>query len=413
MTNDPPSPFARTGSHLIAIGLGALAMYFLDPDRGRRRRALVADQVRHAGYVLADATSVTTRDVAHRARGWRSAIARPLRTREISDQVIEGRVRTELGRFVSHPHAVKTTVANGHLVVEGPILAREATQLLVRLASVRGVASIENRLALHEDTAHISALQGGETRRGRRFELLQDSWSPTARLATGVTGSALLANALAHRGPLSAVLGLLGMGLVIRATTNHRFAELLGASGAIEIQKSIHIDAPIERVYEFWTDYRSFPRFMSHVRDVQRIDNERSHWTVGGPLGMPIEWVVRVTSAEVNHHIAWETEPGSKVRHRGMVRFEPHPRGGTSVHIRLAYLPPAGELGHVVARLLGADPKHEMDDDLMRMKAFIETGHVPRDAAQRSTRARLRSVDTTGSDATLGSEDVHSASRTP
>jgi hypothetical protein len=33
-----------------------------------------------------------------------------------------------------------------------------------------------------------------------------------------------------------------------------------------------------------------------------------------------------------------------------------------------------------VASLFGADPKSEMDDDLMRMKSFIETGHQPRDA---------------------------------
>ena len=36
--------------------------------------------------------------------------------------------------------------------------------------------------------------------------------------------------------------------------------------------------------------------------------------------------------------------------------------------------------------MFGADPKKEMDEDLMRMKSFIETGQTPHDAASRSAR---------------------------
>jgi uncharacterized membrane protein len=48
----------------------------------------------------------------------------------------------------------------------------------------------------------------------------------------------------------------------------------------------------------------------------------------------------------------------------------------------MSYNPPGGAVGHAIARLLGRDPKQEMDDDLMRMKAFIETQRPPRDAAR-------------------------------
>jgi uncharacterized membrane protein len=47
----------------------------------------------------------------------------------------------------------------------------------------------------------------------------------------------------------------------------------------------------------------------------------------------------------------------------------------------MSYTPPAGAVGHAVARLFGADPKSELNDDLMRMKVFLETGRRPRDAA--------------------------------
>lgn len=50
----------------------------------------------------------------------------------------------------------------------------------------------------------------------------------------------------------------------------------------------------------------------------------------------------------------------------------------------MSYNPPAGVLGHAVAELFGVDPKHEMDDDLLRMKSLIETGVHPHDAARHS-----------------------------
>ena len=52
------------------------------------------------------------------------------------------------------------------------------------------------------------------------------------------------------------------------------------------------------------------------------------------------------------------------------------------VTVRLRYFPPAGAFGHAVAALFGADPKSEMDADLLRMKAMIETGRPPHDAAR-------------------------------
>jgi hypothetical protein len=51
----PPLPRTRLrglGSVAAAIALGALAMYYLDPHQGRRRRALLRDKAAHARRVL-------------------------------------------------------------------------------------------------------------------------------------------------------------------------------------------------------------------------------------------------------------------------------------------------------------------------------------------------------------------------
>jgi hypothetical protein len=55
-------------------------------------------------------------------------------------------------------------------------------------------------------------------------------------------------------------------------------------------------------------------------------------------------------------------------------------------------------MGHALARFFGADPKTEMDADLLRMKTMIETGHAPRDAATPSPESRIsiRERESTG-----------------
>jgi uncharacterized membrane protein len=82
--------------------------------------------------------------------------------------------------------------------------------------------------------------------------------------------------------------------------------------------------------------------------------------------------------------LAWRTEAGSAIQHAGRVQFIGNPDGSTTVEINMTYNPIAGALGHALARVFGADPKHQMNDDLARMKSFIETGKLPRDAARQA-----------------------------
>ena len=157
---------------------------------------------------------------------------------------------------------------------------------------------------------------------------------------------------------------------------------------AVEIQKTINVAAPIEQVYRFWTNYDNFPRFMSNVREVRDAGNGMSHWAVDGPAGLPVEWDAVVTLRVPNEIFAWKSVEGASVENAGLVRFDRNEDDSTRVQIRLSYNPPAGAVGHAVAALFGADPKAQMDEDLMRMKSFIETGVRPGDAAEARPQAR-------------------------
>jgi uncharacterized membrane protein len=367
--------------------LGVALMYFLDPNSGRRRRARTRDRMVHAARVVNEGAQVTARDAVHRAQGaWAEAKRLFSHEEQVADDVLVGRVRAELGRVVSHPHAIEVMASGGHVALTGPILSHEVRPLLKVLRRVGGVRAVSDQLTVYSDPSHVSSLQGGEPRTGERFELLQENWSPAARVMAGGAGAALMLAATQARGGLCALLGVSGGALLARAATNRDFASLVGlGSRGISVQKTIHVAAPVGRVFDFWTDYQNFPRFMHNVREVQQVAENRSHWVVAGPAGVPVQWTAEVTRVVPGELIEWRSIGGSDVRHHGTVRFAANGDGGTQVSVRLSYLPPAGAFGHAIAAIFGADPKSEMDADLMRMKSMIETGHAPHDAAHRES----------------------------
>src|SRR5262245_8422149 len=366
------------------LGLGAGLMFIFDPIRGKRRRAIIRDKLAHARHLLARALGIMSRDLSNRAHGMLAKGNHLFEHEEVSNEVVSARVRAKLGRSVSHPHAISVTVSDRRVTLSGPILAHEVGRALAGVSSVRGVKEVENHLTIHSRVAEIPNLQGGRPRTGDRFALMQSNWSPTTRLVTGLAGGALMANCLARRNPLSIALGTVGFGLFMRGVTNLDMKSLLGIGRdcrAVEVQKTININAPIERVFEFWTNYQNFPRFMSNVREVMPAGSGRSHWVVAGPGGVPVEWTAEITEMLPNSLLAWRSISGSLINHTGVIHFEPNRDKGTRVQIKLCYHPLAGAIGHTLAKLFASDPKSEMDADLVRMKTFIETGHAPHDAA--------------------------------
>ena len=103
----------------------------------------------------------------------------------------------------------------------------------------------------------------------------------------------------------------------------------MDAGEGIRVVRTMTVEAPIARVYEFWSDFENFPRFMSHVREVKRTGPDRTHWVVAGPAGAPIEWDAVVAERVPNEAIGWRTVEGSLVEHRGTVRFRPAGNGAT------------------------------------------------------------------------------------
>src|SRR5688572_27349928 len=114
----------------IGVAMGATAMYLMDPNRGRRRRALARDRLNHATHVVQEGARVTARDLNNRFYGLLATVCNLFRRGSTNDEVVIRRVRSKLGREVSHPHAVEVAVHDGRVTLSGPILAREVDPLL-------------------------------------------------------------------------------------------------------------------------------------------------------------------------------------------------------------------------------------------------------------------------------------------
>src|SRR5690606_20287631 len=124
------------------------------------------------------------------------------------------------------------------------------------------------------------------------------------------------------------------------------------AERGVRVEQAFLINRPAEELYRFWRDFQNLPKVMSHLKEVRAIDDRRSHWVASAPAvaGGSVEWDAEVTRDEPGAAIAWRSLPGSDVDTVGEVRFAQAPGDrGTEVHVTMAYVPPAGRVGHWVA----------------------------------------------------------------
>ena len=373
----------RRLSTVLAVASGAaLATYFLDPEQGRRRRAVLRDKVYGRLSHLGEASRVVAVDLRNRAIGTLGAVRQRVVAHDVPDEVLAERVRSALGRVVSHPGSIEVQANQGTVTLRGPILEREASRALRAVRAVRGVHGVRDELEHHEQAGDVPGLQGGRTR-VRRPDIAQEHWAPATRLIAGTAGGAMALYGLRRHSPTALILLAAGGALLARATTNMETRRLLGWGGrrSIEFTKTLHIEAPVEELFEFWSNFENFPKFMRNVRVVRKNADDSWHWEVAGPLGARVQWDSRVTQFAPNQVIAWATVPGAPVQHAGGVRFDKE-GNGTRLQIEMGYNPAGGALGHAVASLFGADPLTEMDQDLMRLKAYFETGTPARDASR-------------------------------
>ena len=152
-----------------------------------------------------------------------------------------------------------------------------------------------------------------------------------------------------------------------------------GNFGAYDVVgKSVTISKPRAELFAFWRDFSNLPTFMENIEKVQPTgDNGRAVWTIKSPGGGTVDVETEIVSEQDDELIAWRSVEGSDIDTEGRVKFRDAAADrGTIVEAIIAYKPPAGPVGKLVAKALRRDPQTQARHDLKRFKMLMETGEI-------------------------------------
>ena len=103
------------------------------------------------------------------------------------------------------------------------------------------------------------------------------------------------------------------------------------------IEKSVEVKAPVNAVYNQWTQFEEFPSFMKHVEEVRQIDDAHLHWRAN-VCRQGQEWDAEIVEQIPDRRVAWRSTSGD-APNAGEVRFEPVGADRTRVHLAMEYEP--------------------------------------------------------------------------
>lgn len=150
----------------------------------------------------------------------------------------------------------------------------------------------------------------------------------------------------------------------------------IGLDDGVAVAKSVTINRPARELYDYWRNFAQLPAFMDNVERIDVASADRSHWVVKAPGGKTVEWDAIVTEDRPGELIAWASAEGADVPNAGRVEFREAGGRGTVVTATIAYDPPAGLIGRIVAKMFQREPAIQARRDLRRFKQLMEAGEV-------------------------------------
>lgn len=143
---------------------------------------------------------------------------------------------------------------------------------------------------------------------------------------------------------------------------------------AINITEDIVVNAPIAKVYAFWRDFSNLPKFMTHLKSVEEINDTISLWTANTPGGLvDLNWNAEITREENGTYIGWQSLEDSMIVNAGKIEFKETLNGtGTELHIEIDYFPPAGSVGRGITKLFNGIFERMIKEDVQRFKTYAE-----------------------------------------
>jgi uncharacterized membrane protein len=140
--------------------------------------------------------------------------------------------------------------------------------------------------------------------------------------------------------------------------------------------EAVTINRPASELFSYWRDPANLVAIMDNIVSIERIDDTRSRWTVKAPGGTQVSWESILTKIVPDEEIYWQSAPDAEVVNKGRIEFREAGARGTIVRATIAYDPPAGSLGQMVAKLFQREPRIQARRDLHRFKQLMETGEI-------------------------------------
>jgi uncharacterized membrane protein len=149
-----------------------------------------------------------------------------------------------------------------------------------------------------------------------------------------------------------------------------------GKTRRLQIQRWTDVAAPRETVYETWTNYEEYPKFMHRVLSVEREEEDNGDENAGenGEITWQEkiwfskrQWKAEITEERENELIAWKTVSGTG--HTGVVTFHELDDNLTRVMVTMDFTP-SGMIEKMASGLRFV--KRAVQADLARFKTKVE-----------------------------------------
>lgn len=149
----------------------------------------------------------------------------------------------------------------------------------------------------------------------------------------------------------------------------------LASSGENQIEATVTIRRPVSEVFAFYQDFKNLPSFLGDVMEIEPTGPATSRWTIEGPFGIRVHWLMEVTEERTNELIRYETATSSATKTYWEIHFSRGAEPGET-QVREVMKAPGGRLVIDALALIGKFPAQEVSANLHRFKQIMETGRV-------------------------------------
>jgi uncharacterized membrane protein len=133
------------------------------------------------------------------------------------------------------------------------------------------------------------------------------------------------------------------------------------------VNSTIDVDMPISTVYNQWTQFETFPQFMSGIESITQVSDTMTSWKVS-IAGVEREFDAEIVEQHPDERIAWNSVGGAE--HAGVVTFHRIADDCTRVALQLTWTPQG--IVEKAGALLQVDDI-QIDRDLKNFKELIES----------------------------------------